>query len=108
MFAVLSTTPFIDEDRVVDVGRRLGNDSVTYFQKHPVILSNSSKLSKIYSDCFHKRLFHIGPQSLLNAMHLKFCPLNGHSIACKTINQFVVCFKSKPVLSSQNMGILSS
>ncbi|GFT34191.1 integrase catalytic domain-containing protein [Trichonephila clavipes] len=51
---------------------------------------------------------HVGPQGLLNAVRQKFWPLSGRSIARKTVHQCVICFKSRPILSSQIMGNLPS
>ncbi|GFX49173.1 integrase catalytic domain-containing protein [Trichonephila clavipes] len=56
----------------------------------------------------HTRLFHVGPQGLLNAVRQKFWPLSGRTIARKTVHQCVTCFKSRPILSSQIMGNLPS
>ncbi|GFU26869.1 integrase catalytic domain-containing protein [Trichonephila clavipes] len=100
--------PFLDGEGIVRVGGRLENASVPYLHKHPVILPKCSKLSKIYFNSLHTRLFHVVPQGLSNAVRQKFCPLSGRSIALKTVHQCVTCFKSRPILSSQIMGNLPS
>ncbi|GFV99964.1 integrase catalytic domain-containing protein [Trichonephila clavipes] len=90
------------------VGGRLENASVPYLHKHPAILPKGSKLTKLYLNSLHTRLFHVGPQGLLNAVQQKFWPLSSRSIARKTVHQCVTCFKSRPILSSQIMGNLPS
>ncbi|GFW06542.1 integrase catalytic domain-containing protein [Trichonephila clavipes] len=100
--------PFVDGEGIVRVGGRLENASVPYLHKHPAILPKGSKLSKLYFNSLHTRLFHVGPQGLLNAVRQKFWPLSGRSIARKTVHQCVICFKSRPILSSQIMGNLPS
>ncbi|GFU54782.1 integrase catalytic domain-containing protein [Trichonephila clavipes] len=100
--------PFVDGEGIVRVGRRLENASVPYLHKNPAILPKGSKLSKLYFNSLHTRLFHVGPQGLLNAVRQKFWPLSGRSIARKTVDQCVTCFKSRPILSSQIMGNLPS
>ncbi|GFW03164.1 integrase catalytic domain-containing protein [Trichonephila clavipes] len=96
--------PFVDGEGIVRVGGRLENAFVPYLHKHPAILPKGSKLSKLYFNSLHTRLFHVGPQELLNAVRQKFWPLSGRSIARKTVHQCVTCFKSRPILSSQIMG----
>ncbi|GFT65531.1 integrase catalytic domain-containing protein [Trichonephila clavipes] len=100
--------PFVYWEGIVRVGGRLENASVPYLHKHPVILPKGSKLSKLYFNSLHTRLFHVGPQGLLNAVRQKFWPLSGRSIALKTVHQCVTCFKSIPIPSSQIMGNLPS
>ncbi|GFX16486.1 integrase catalytic domain-containing protein [Trichonephila clavipes] len=97
-----------DEEGIVRVGGRLENASVPYLHKHPAILPKCSKVSNLYFNSLHTRLFHVGPQGLLNAARQKFWPLSGRSIARKTVHQCVTCFKSRPILSSQIMGNLPS
>ncbi|GFX57950.1 integrase catalytic domain-containing protein [Trichonephila clavipes] len=96
--------PFVDGEGIFRVGGRLENASVPYLHKHPAILPKGSKLSKLYFNSLHTRLFHVGPQGLLNAVRQKFWPLSGRSIARKTVHQCVACFKSRPILSSQIMA----
>ncbi|GFS75961.1 integrase catalytic domain-containing protein [Trichonephila clavipes] len=95
-----------DDKGVLRVGGRLEKASIPYSQKHPAILANNSKLSKIYFITLHKKLFHVGPQGLLNAVRLRFWALGGRNLARKTVHTCVVCFKCKPIPSSQIMGNL--
>ncbi|GFV99893.1 integrase catalytic domain-containing protein [Trichonephila clavipes] len=64
--------------------------------------------ARLASKLEHARLFHAGPQGLLNAVRQNFWPLSGRTIARKTVHQCVTCFKSRPILSSQIMGNLPS
>ncbi|GFU88884.1 uncharacterized protein TNCV_4445591 [Trichonephila clavipes] len=97
---------FQDDKGILRVGGRLEKASVPYSQKHPAILAKNSKLSKIYFITLHKKLFHVGPQGRLTAVRLKFWALGGRNLARKTVHICVVCFKCKPILSSQIMGNL--
>ncbi|GFY30309.1 integrase catalytic domain-containing protein [Trichonephila clavipes] len=106
--SISNLIPFVDGEGIVRVGGRLENASVPYLHKHPAILPKGSKLSKLYFNSLHTRLFHVGLQGLLNAVRQKFWPLSGRSIARKTVHQCVTCFKSRPILSSQIMGNLPS
>ncbi|GFX32636.1 integrase catalytic domain-containing protein [Trichonephila clavipes] len=95
---------FQDDKGILRVGGRLEKASIPYSQKHPAILAKNSKLSKIYFITLHKKLFHVGPQGLLNAVRLRFWALGGRNLARKTVHTCVVCFKCKPIPSSQIMG----
>ncbi|GFX63562.1 integrase catalytic domain-containing protein [Trichonephila clavipes] len=90
-----------DDKGILRVGGRLEKASIPYSQKHPAILAKNSKLSKIYFITLHKKLFHVGPQGLLNAVRLRFWALGGRNLARKTVHTCVVCFKCKPIPSSQ-------
>ncbi|GFX10977.1 integrase catalytic domain-containing protein [Trichonephila clavipes] len=92
---------FQDDEGVLRVGRRLEKASIPYSQKHPAILAKNSKLSKIYFITLHKKLFHVGPQGLPNAVRLRFWALGGRNLARKMVHTCVVCFKCKPIPSSQ-------
>ncbi|GFU51816.1 integrase catalytic domain-containing protein [Trichonephila clavipes] len=97
---------FQDDKGVLRVGGRLEKASIPYSQKHPAILAKNSKLSKIYFITLHKKLFHVGPQGLLNAIRLRIWALGGRNLARKTVHTCVVCFKCKPIPSFQIMGHL--
>ncbi|GFX15992.1 integrase catalytic domain-containing protein [Trichonephila clavipes] len=96
----------MDDKGVLRVGGRLEKASIPYSRKHPAILAKNSKLSKIYFITLHKKLFHFGPQGLLNAVRLRFWALGGRNLARKTVHTCVVCFTFKPIPSSQIMGNL--
>ncbi|GFW55447.1 integrase catalytic domain-containing protein [Trichonephila clavipes] len=97
---------FQDDKGILRVGGRLEKASIPYSQKHPAILAKNSKLSKIYFITLRKKLFHVGPQGLLNSVRLRFWALGGRNLARKTVHTCVVCFKCKPIPSSQIMGNL--
>ncbi|GFY31697.1 integrase catalytic domain-containing protein [Trichonephila clavipes] len=95
-----------DDKGVLRVGGRLEKASIPYNQKHPAVLAKNSKLSKIYFITLYKKLFHVGPQGLLNAVRLRFWASGGRNIVKKTVHTCVVCFKCKAIPSSQIMGNL--
>ncbi|GFW81560.1 integrase catalytic domain-containing protein [Trichonephila clavipes] len=68
---------FQDDKGVLRVGGKLEKASIPYSQKHPAILAKNSKLSKIYFITLHKKLFHVGPQGLLNVIRLRIWALGG-------------------------------
>ncbi|GFY02556.1 integrase catalytic domain-containing protein [Trichonephila clavipes] len=88
---------FQDDKGVLRVGGRLEKASIPYSQKHSGILAKYSKSSKIYFITLHNKLFHVGPQGLLNAVRLRFWDLGGRNLLGKrfilvwcvsSVNQF--------------------
>ncbi|GFU54342.1 integrase catalytic domain-containing protein [Trichonephila clavipes] len=75
-----------DDKGILRVGGRLEKATIPYSQKHPAILAKKSELSKIYFITSHKKLFHVGPQGLLNAVRLRFSALAGRNLARKTVH----------------------
>ncbi|GFX75598.1 integrase catalytic domain-containing protein [Trichonephila clavipes] len=106
IYRFIENCRYKDDKGILRVGGRLEKASIPYSQKHPAILAKNSKLSKIYFITLHKKLFHVGPQGLLNAARLRFWALGGRNLARKTVHTCVVCFKCKPIPSSQIMGNL--
>ncbi|GFW91015.1 integrase catalytic domain-containing protein [Trichonephila clavipes] len=65
--SISNLLPFVDGEGIV-IGGRLENASVPYLHKHLAILPKCSKLSKLYFNSLHTRLFHVGPQGLLDVV----------------------------------------
>ena len=98
--------PLVAKEKIVQVGRRLENASERDFHKNRVILPKDSQLSKINFESLHRRLYHVPPQCLLNAVRLKFWLLSSRLIVNETIHQWIVCFKNRAILIFQIMGNL--
>ncbi|GBN25362.1 hypothetical protein AVEN_91799-1 [Araneus ventricosus] len=93
--------PFLDSDGVLRVDGRLGNSDLPYVSKYPAILPNKHKLTNQIIAYFHLKYLHIGASSLLHCVREKFWPLNGRSLCRKIVYEGIVCFKAKPVVTSQ-------
>ncbi|GFY12252.1 integrase catalytic domain-containing protein [Trichonephila clavipes] len=98
--------PFIDSDGLLRVGGRLSNSDFPYVNKHPAILPGNHNLTVQIIVHFHRKNLHTGASSLLHYVREKFWPLNGRSLCRKVVHECIVCFKSRPLVSSQLMGNL--
>ncbi|GFU60802.1 integrase catalytic domain-containing protein [Trichonephila clavipes] len=98
--------PFIDSDGLLRVGGRLSNSDLPYVNKHPAILPGNHNLTVQIIAYFHRKNLHTGTSSLLHYVREKFWPLNGHSLCRKVVHECLVCFKSRPLVTSQLMGNL--
>ncbi|GFT14892.1 integrase catalytic domain-containing protein [Trichonephila clavipes] len=97
--------PFIDSDGLLRVGGRLSNSDLPYVNKHPAILPGNHNLTVQIIIHFHRKNLHTGASSLLYVRE-KFWPLNGRSLCRKVVHECLVCFKSRPLVTSQLMGNL--
>ncbi|GFY32075.1 integrase catalytic domain-containing protein [Trichonephila clavipes] len=98
--------PFIDSDGLSRVGGRLSNSDLPYVNKHPAILPGNHNLTVQIIVHFHRNNLHTGASSLLHYVREKFWPLNGRSLCRKVVHECLVCFKSRPLVTSQLMGNL--
>ncbi|GFX20950.1 integrase catalytic domain-containing protein [Trichonephila clavipes] len=98
--------PFIDSDGLLRVGGWLNNSDLPYVNKHPAILPGNHNLTVQIIVHFHRKNLHTGASSLLHYVREKFWPLNGRSLCRKVVHECLVCFKSRPLVTSQLMGNL--
>ncbi|GFV18639.1 integrase catalytic domain-containing protein [Trichonephila clavipes] len=98
--------PFIDSDGLLRVGGRLSNSDLPYVNKHPAILPGNHNLTVQIIVHFHRKNLHTGASSLLHYVREKFWPLNGRSLCRKVAHECLVCFKNRPLVTSQLMGNL--
>ncbi|GFX13464.1 integrase catalytic domain-containing protein [Trichonephila clavipes] len=98
--------PFTDSDGLLRVGGRLSNSDLPYVNKHPAILPGNHNLTVQKIVHFHRKNLHTGASSLLHYVREKFWPLNGRSLCRKVVHECLVCFKSRPLVTSQLMGNL--
>ncbi|GFX23048.1 integrase catalytic domain-containing protein [Trichonephila clavipes] len=99
---------FLEKDShgLLRVGGRLSNSDLPYVNKHPAILPGNNNLIGQIIAFFHRKNLHTGASSLLHYVREKFWPLNGRSLCRKVVHECLVCFKSRPLVTSQLMGNL--
>ncbi|GFX23543.1 integrase catalytic domain-containing protein [Trichonephila clavipes] len=93
-------------DGLLRVGGRLSNSDLPYVNKHPAILPGYHNLTVQIIAHFHRKNLHTGASSLLHYVREKFWPLNGCSLCRKVVHECLVCFRSRPFVTSQLMGNL--
>lgn len=104
--SIISLNPFLDQNGILRVGGRIHNASISYAQKHPILLSNKSHVVELLIKQEHERLGHAGPQSVLCNLRLKYWPINALRLIKKVIKNCVTCHRFKAVFSQQLMGSL--
>ncbi|GFU00080.1 integrase catalytic domain-containing protein [Trichonephila clavipes] len=98
--------PFLDSDGLLSVGGRLSNSDLPYVNKYPAILPGNHNLTVQIIAHFHRKNLHTGVSSLLHYVREKFWPLNGRSLCRKVVHECLVCFKNRPLVTSQLRGNL--
>ncbi|GFW21270.1 integrase catalytic domain-containing protein [Trichonephila clavipes] len=93
-------------DGLLRVGGQLSNSDLPYVNKYPAILPENHNLTVQIIAHFHRKKLHTGASSLLHYVREKFWPLNGRSLCRKVVHECLICFKSRPLLTSQLMGDL--
>lgn len=68
--AIITLTPFIDENGILRVGGRLSNSDLSYEEKHPIILPRSHKLSKLIIKDAHLKTLRVHGGNQATLVHL--------------------------------------
>ncbi|XP_055610425.1 uncharacterized protein LOC129757284 isoform X1 [Uranotaenia lowii] len=101
---LLTLNPFIDVDGLMRVDGRIQAAGISFDQQHPIILPPKSNFTQVVVRNYHLSYLHIGPQSLLYTVRLKYWVPKGKSLTRKIIHQCMTCFRNKPKPLNQIMG----
>lgn len=104
--SLTSVNPFIDDKGLIRVGGRLDCATIPYSQKHPAVLPNNSRVTKLIINSEHIRNLHAGPKITLSSINQKFWIINGLREVKKTTFKCVTCFRLKAKVAEQLMGSL--
>lgn len=104
--ALISLSPFLDDQGIMLVGGRLENSDYSHFKKHPIILSAKHHFTKLLFEHEHKRLLHAGPQLLLASIRERYWPVAGRTLARKVFRQCITCKRMQGRVAAQIMGNL--
>lgn len=103
---IISLNQFLGKDGLLRVGGRLTNASIPYDQRHPIIFTSHSHTVQLLIFEEHKRLFHAGPQGILNSIRLRYWPVSAMKQIKKVIKSCVVCHRFRAASQQQLMGQL--
>ncbi|XP_043588342.1 uncharacterized protein LOC122570291 [Bombus pyrosoma] len=97
--------PFLDKDGMLRVGGRLTHSTMSFTQKHPIILPKSSVTALIIE---HEHLLnlHSGTQATLYALRKSYWPIDGRSQVWSTLKKCVRCCRANPPPMNYVMGDL--
>lgn len=92
-------SPFIDEWGVVRVGGRLQESSLSYAQKHPILLPRQTHFAKLVIDSLHSDHYHAGPALTLALLRGKYWIPSAAKLIRGKIQRCVYCRiqRAKPI-----------
>lgn len=103
---IRSLHPFTDHEDILRVGGRLQRSTLSFDEKHPMLIPQKHRFTQLLLKQEHERLLHAPPQQLLATVRQKFWPINGPSAVKKVVNKCVTCRRARPKLCSQVMAPL--
>ncbi|XP_033213998.1 uncharacterized protein LOC117171059 [Belonocnema kinseyi] len=99
---------FIDSTRILNVGGRLANSPVLYYQRHPVIFHGESPLAKLTVDWAHRIALHGGFQLTYSYAVRRAWIIRGRVLVKAHIRDCFVRTRIRLQKSAQLMGNLPS
>ena len=98
--------PYLDNRGLLVVGGRLNKSNLSQMQKHPVILSPSDVVTKLYFSYHHRLLSHCGPTLLLAHTGQQVYVPGAKKLARTACQNCLICRRAAPKAHLQLMGQL--
>ena len=99
--------PFADEQGILRVGGRLHRSSISFPEKHPILLPKRHHLSRLVIHHFHEKVYHQGRRITSGAVRTAgFWTVGEHGLVSKVINLCVTCQRLRSPSLTQHMSAL--
>ncbi|CAH0729781.1 unnamed protein product, partial [Brenthis ino] len=99
---------FLDSEGVIRVGGRLEMSSLSFNEKHPILILKESYLSGLLIADAHQKTLHGGPQLMITYLRSKYWIVGARSLIRKYYRGCVTCTRYSNRSTSQLMGQLPS
>lgn len=83
--------PVLNEHNILLVGGRLQKSSLTFYQKHPIIIPTKNKLAELIVRNAHEKVYHSGISSTLLYIRERYWILKARQFVKQIIKKCVVC-----------------
>ena len=103
---LLRLSPFLDSEGILRVGGRLGNSKLPYNEKHPMILSGKSSLSRLIIDWAHRMALHGGFKVTYGFVMRRVWLIGGTRLIKSHVHNCVTCAKVRAQTLNQRMADL--
>ncbi|XP_033222856.1 uncharacterized protein LOC117176709 [Belonocnema kinseyi] len=102
---LLSLNPFLDENKILRVVRRLTNAAMEFNRKFPIIIK-AHPLVTLLIRHFHRKCLHGGTPLTLSLLRQNFWLIRGRQTVKSVIYQCMPCVRIRADVSNQLMGAL--
>ena len=104
--SLLPLHPFLDDHGLLRVGGRLCNSSLSFLQRHPIILHQKHPITRMIIHTEHIQMLHAGPTLLVTSLSCRYHILGLRKAAHFIIKQCVICRRQSAKPEHQLMGQL--
>ncbi|KAH8266990.1 hypothetical protein KR044_005609, partial [Drosophila immigrans] len=105
--SILNLNPFLDQKGVIrSCGRVNASESLTYDERHPIILPYSCRFSRLLIHFTHSISLHGGNQLMIRLIRAKYWIPKLKTLAKSVVNSCKVCIVHRKKLQTQLMGTL--
>ena len=94
------------DDGVVRVGGRLNMSSMTFSQRHPIILPSDHHVTQLIIEDHHRKVGHCGMASTWTSLRQSFWILRGAVTVRKVLGKCILCQRRNSRPGSQIMSDL--
>ena len=100
--------PFLDRDGILLVGGRLSRSSLTFEEKHPILLPKKHHLSLLIIRHYHEKVVHHQGRQITHGAvrQAGFWIVNGHGETSRIVNACVTCKRLRGRTLTQHMADL--
>lgn len=106
--SILSLAPWLDENGLLRIGGRIQNADLTFDEKHPILISEKSRLAELLVQQMHDQTKHGGVQDVMCAIRNKYWIPKLRQLVKKHISRCVICVRFKAKFMQQFMSNLPS
>ena len=99
-----SLNVFLDATGIIRVGGRLEMSSLTFNEKHPILIPKESFLTGLLIAEAHQKTIHGGPQLMITYLRSRYWIVGVKALAKKCYRSCVTCIRYSTKATSQLMG----
>ncbi|XP_024882104.1 uncharacterized protein LOC112461185, partial [Temnothorax curvispinosus] len=104
--SLTNLSPLLDNKGMLRVGGRLRHATLSFDEKHPIILPSQSALTKLIIEACHRRALHGGAQLTLGIVRQRYWIPRGRNLTKQCIRRCITCVRWRAALAEQKIADL--